>query len=93
MYQLFRGALKKAEGIEQATVEALLSLAVGKLQIEHTAMAFHHRQAVKLAVGVVIGEGAEVAPVNLALLTRGGFKTDEGPFLFDTAAKFLHVVS
>ena len=68
--EFFWGALEEAEGIEKAAVQGFLSLGVSELQVEETAVAFHDRQAVELPCCIPVGDGAEVAPINLALLPR-----------------------
>ena len=78
MDEFFGGALEKVKGMEEAAVQGVLPLRVGKLQIQHAAMTFNHGQAVEFALGVAIGHGAEMAPVDLALHARCGFETDDG---------------
>jgi hypothetical protein len=56
--------------MEKAAVKGLLSLRVGELQIEQAAVALNDRQAVELALGITVDNGAEMAPIDLALLPR-----------------------
>jgi len=65
---LFCGALEKAEGIEKAAMEGLLSLGVRELQVEEAAVTFDNGQAVELPLRVPVCDSAEVAPIHLALL-------------------------
>src|SRR5256885_15493658 len=55
-------------------------------------MTFNHGQAVEFALGVAIGHGAEMAPVDLALLARGGFEAHDGLRLFGRAAHAAQVI-
>ena len=63
--QFFWGALEETERMEEAAVEGLLSLGVGELQVEKTAVAFQDGQAVELARCIPIGNRSEVAPIHL----------------------------
>ena len=81
MDEFLRGALEKVKGIEETAVQGVLPLRVGKLQIQQTAMTFNHREAVEFALGVAIGHGAEMAPVDLALDTGCGCEADEWALL------------
>jgi hypothetical protein len=81
MDEFLGSALEKVKGIEEAAVEGVLPLRVGKLQIQQAAMTFNHREAVEFARGGAIGERAEMAPVDLALDARGGFEADERALL------------
>ena len=76
-----RRAVHEAQGVEQSPVERFLSLGVGELKINKTAVGFDKGKAIKLSLGVAIGDGAEVAPIDLALPARGRFKADEGAFM------------
>jgi hypothetical protein len=76
--QLFGCALEKAKRPKQNAVECLLALRVGKFEVQHAAVTFDHRQAVEFAGGIAVGQGAEVAPVDLALHARFGFEADKG---------------
>jgi len=93
MDQLPWGSLKEAEGIEKATMQSFLPLGVSKLQIEQSAMAFGDGHAVELAFGVAIGEGAEVAPIDLALGAGRGFKADEGFSVFGLSSDLTQIIS
>jgi len=77
MDEFLGSALEKVAGIEEAAVQGVLPLCMRTLQIQPTAMTFNHGEAVEFARGRAIGHGAEMAPVDLALDTRGGFETDE----------------
>ena len=79
--QFFWGALEKTKRIEEATVEGLLSLGVSELQVKKAAVAFQDCQAVELARCIPVGDGSEVAPIDLALLPWQRLKTDEGFFV------------
>ena len=79
MDQFFWGSMKEAKSIEETTVQRFLFLGVSKLEIKHPAMAFNNGHAIELSLGMAIGEGAEVAPIDLALMPRWGFKANEGP--------------
>jgi hypothetical protein len=70
MDELAWGSLKKEKSMEKAAVKGLLSLRVGELQIEQAAVALNDRQAVELALGITVDNGAEMAPIDLALLPR-----------------------
>ena len=63
-------------------MQGVLSLRVRKVQIQQTAMTFAHREAVECALGVAIGHGAAMAPIDLALDTGGGFEADERALLW-----------
>ena len=76
------GALKEVKGIEEALVQGLLPLRMGKCEGEQAAMPFHHGQAREFARGVAIEEGTKVAPVDLALVAGGRCKTDGGLWRF-----------
>jgi hypothetical protein len=73
-------------------VEGLLALRMSELQVEKPAVAFQDSEAIELAYGISIGNGSEVAPIDLALLPRKGFKADEGLFVFEVASKGVQVV-
>jgi hypothetical protein len=90
--QFFWGALEETEGIEETAVKGFLSLGVGELQVEKTAVAFQDRQAGELARCIPIGDGSEVAPIHLALFPWKGFKADEGFSLFEVTSKGLQIV-
>ena len=55
-------------------------------------MAFQDRQAVELALCIPVGDGSEVAPINLALLPWQRLKADEGLFIFEVASKGVQIV-
>jgi hypothetical protein len=78
--------------MQQAAVQRLLSLGVGKFDIEHAAMRFNHSQAVEFAGGVAVGDGAEVAPVDLTLEPGWGFEADEGLLGFGALAYVAEVI-
>ena len=59
-----------------------MALRVGKLEIQQAAMTFDHRQAVELAAGMPLRDGAKMAPIGLALDPRRGFKANKGLLLF-----------
>jgi len=90
--EFFGGTLEKTEGVEKATVEGFLLLAVSELQVEQTAVAFQDRQTVELALGIPVGDGSEVAPINLALLPWQRLKTDEGFFLSEVSSQGVQIV-
>ena len=90
--EFFCGALEKTERVEKAAVEGFLLLGVSELQVEKTAVAFQDRQTVELAFRIPVGDGSEVAPINLALLPWQRLKTDEGFFLFEVASKGVQIV-
>ena len=90
--QFFWGAVEETEGIEEAAVEGLLPLGMGELQVEKPAVAFHDGQAVELACRLPVGNGSEVAPVDLALFPWKGFKADESLFVFEVASKGVQIV-
>lgn len=90
--QFFWGAVEETEGIEEAAVEGLLALGMGKLQVEKPAVAFQDGKAVELACCLPIGNGSEVAPIDLALLPWKGFKADEGLLFPKVASKGMQVV-
>src|SRR5262249_36070496 len=46
--------------------------------LQQTAMTFNRGQAVEFTLGVAIGHGAKMAPVDLALHARGGFEREQG---------------
>jgi len=75
--ELFRGSVKVPEGVEQSLMEGLLFLGMGKLDIKHAAVAFDDSQGVKLSDGFPISQAAKVPPVDLNLLSRGGFEANE----------------
>jgi len=77
MNQFFWGSVEKAKGVKQAAVEGLLSLGVSELQVEEAAVGLDNGHAVEFAFGIAIGDGAEVAPIDLALMSWWGFKADE----------------
>ena len=81
MDEFFGGALEKVKRMQEAAVQGVLPLRVGKLQIQHAAMTFDHRQAVEVACSRAIGERAEMAPVDLALDAWCGFEADERALL------------
>lgn len=78
--------------MEKTAVEGFLSLGVGELQVEKTAVAFEDDQAVELPLGLPIGQGSKMAPVYLALLAGKGFKADEGLFLFEVPPNAVQIV-
>src|SRR6059036_1449783 len=86
------GALEKMERMQEAAVQSLLPLRMGELQIQQTTMTFNHAQAVEFALGIAIGHGAEMAPVDLALHARGGFEAYDGLRLFGRAAHAVQVI-
>jgi len=90
--KFFWGALEETERMEKAAVKGLLSLGVGELQVEKTAVAFQDGQAVELARCIPIGNRSEVAPIHLALLPWRRLKADEGLFLFQVASKGVQIV-
>jgi hypothetical protein len=90
--QFFWGAVEETEGIEKAAVEGLLSLGMGELQVEKTAVAFQDGETVELAYSISIGNGSEVTPIDLTLLPWRRLKTDEGLFVFEVASKGVQVV-
>src|SRR5262245_27420681 len=92
MDEFFGGALEKMERLQEAAVQGLLPLRMGELQIQQAAMTFNHGQAVEFALGVAIGHGAEMAPVDLALHARGGFEAYDGLRLFGRAAHAVQVM-
>jgi hypothetical protein len=51
-------------------MENFLFLAVGKLNIDHAAEAFHDSQSIESARGLVVFKLAEVSPIDLDLLCR-----------------------
>jgi hypothetical protein len=90
--KLFGGSLEETESVEKAAVEGLLPLGMSEPQVEKTAVAFQDGEAVELACCLPIGNGSEVAPIDLALLPWKGFKADEGLFVFEVAAKGLKII-
>ena len=78
MNQFFCGSLKEAKGVKEAAVQSFLSLGVSELQVEQTAEGFHNGHAREFPLGIAIGKGAEVAPIDLTLMPRWGFKANEG---------------
>jgi hypothetical protein len=90
--ELFGGALEKEEGMEKGAVKGFLPLGMSELQVEEAAVALDHGQAVELPFVIPIGDGAEVAPVHLALLPWQGLKPDEGLLLPELAAKGPEVI-
>ena len=92
MDEFFGGALEKMKGMQETAVQGVLPLRVGKLQIEQAAMTFNHGQAVEFALGVAIGQGAEMPPVGLALHARCGFEADDGLPLFGGVSHALQVI-
>lgn len=73
-------------------MEGFLSLRVGELQVEKTAVAFQDCQTVELALCIPVNNGSEVAPIDLALLPWQRLKTDEGLFLFEGASKGMQII-
>jgi hypothetical protein len=74
----FRGSVEERKGVDQSPVQCFLFLAVGKLDIKHPAVRFGNRQGIQFSYGRAIGQTAEVAPIDLHLLSRSGLKADEG---------------
>ncbi len=87
------GPLEEMEGTREAPMESFLSLRVGKLNIEHAAMRLDDGQAVEFSFGVPIAKGAEVAPVDLTLLTWGRLKADDSLPLFGWMADLSQIFS
>ena len=73
-------------------MEGLLPLGMSEPQVEKTAVAFQDGEAVELACCLPIGNGSEVAPIDLALLPWKGFKADEGLFVFEVASKATQII-
>jgi hypothetical protein len=59
-----------AKGMEVTADKGLEALAVCKLQVHLAAVAFDQTEGVKLTRGAVIGQRAEVPPVDIAALAR-----------------------
>ena len=76
--QLFGGALEKEEGIFETPMQGLLPLRVGKFQVKQAAVGLNNRHTIKSCFRVAVFNGAEVTPVNLALVAWGRFKSDKG---------------
>ena len=57
-------------------MQCLLFLAVGKLDIQHTAISFQHCQGIQFSVRVLIRQRAKMTPVDLYLLSWIRLKTD-----------------
>ena len=76
--QLFGGALEKEEGIFETPMQGLLPLRVGKFQVKQAAVGLNNRHTIKSSFRVAVFNGAEVTPVNLALVAWGRFKSDKG---------------
>ena len=57
-------------------MQCLLFLAVGKLDIQHTAVGFQHCQGIELSVRVPVRQRTKMTPVDLHLLPRIRLKTD-----------------
>lgn len=79
---LFGGSPKEAECIDKTLVDTCLILAVGKLQIQHPAVAFADGHAIDFSADIAIAEAPKLSPVDLELLTRLGFETNICPWGF-----------
>ena len=59
-------------------MEYFLLLAVGELNIDHAAEAFHDSQGIELAPSFIVGKLSEVSPIDLELLCRFRLNTQIG---------------
>ena len=83
MDEFFGGALEKVERIQEASVQGVLALRVGKLQGEQTAMTFNDRQTVEFSRRVAISKRTEMPPVGLALHAWRRFEAEDGRQVVD----------
>src|SRR5579872_5916260 len=67
------------EGMDVTTHEGFETLAMGKLQVQFAAVAFHQTEGIELARVAVVLQRAEVAPVDLETLSGRRFHAHVGP--------------
>jgi hypothetical protein len=93
MNQFFWSSVKVAKGVKEATMQGFLPLAMGELQVEQTAITFNHCHAIEFALGIAIGQGAEVSPIDLTLMPWWGFEADEGLSFFGSVPDLVEIIS
>jgi hypothetical protein len=93
MDEFFGGALEKVKGLEKAAVQGVLPLRVGKFEIQQAAMTCNHRETVEFSSRVALGDGAEMAPVGLALHPWRRFEADDGWLGWGGVSNTAHVIA
>ena len=64
---------EEVKRVDMTSGESLERLAMRELQIHLAAVGFDQTEAVQLARGAIVDQGAEVAPVHIEAFPRGGF--------------------
>jgi hypothetical protein len=81
------------EGVHMAADESFKALAVRELRVEHAAVGFDESKGVEFAFVAGVVEHAEVSPINLETLARGGLHADKRTIRFDLRTGFLQIVA
>src|SRR5207253_2374413 len=69
------------------------TLAVGELQVQHTAVRFHQGESIELAFVASVFEYSEVPPIDLEALAGRRFHTQKGSARFQLWASGMHILA
>ncbi len=81
------------KGVYVAASESLKALTVGKLQKQHAAVGFDHREGVELPFVARIIEHAKVAPIDFETLTGRGFDANKRAWRPSLRPCFLQILA